>query len=242
MRNLVIDIGNTRVKYGVFVAQQLRHLQRAETISATDIFELMTNHNLTNIIYSSVASSLDSKLAQELGSRYTLVKLNAATPLPIKNEYGTPETLGKDRLAAVVGAKYLYPNTNCLVVDAGTCMTLDILTADGRYLGGNISPGVRMRWRAMHQQTARLPLVDGPGPDTLWGTDTTSALQHGGVLGAALEIEALASRLADEWPHLKVLLTGGDASLLANRIKYRIFVHPNLVLEGLNGILTYANQ
>lgn len=240
MRNLVIDIGNTRVKYGVFLDGQLHHQQQAAQLVASDIFALLTNHSLTNIIYSSVASSLEPELALELDDKYTLVELNAATPLPIVNNYGTPQTLGKDRVAAVVGASQLFPNTNCLVVDAGTCMTLDVLRADGHYLGGNISPGVRMRWRAMHEQTARLPLVTEEGPPTLWGTDTTSALQHGGVLGAALEIEALAHRLAHDWPDLKVLLTGGDTLLLANRIKYRIFVLPNLVLEGLNGILTYA--
>ncbi|MEM1214915.1 MAG: type III pantothenate kinase [Bacteroidota bacterium] len=240
MRNLVIDIGNTRVKYGVFTDGQLVHQQTAATALADDIFALLTNHSLTNIIYSSVATSLDPQLAQDLAAKYRLIELNAATTLPIVNDYATPDTLGKDRLAAVVGAQALFPATNCLVVDAGTCMTLDVLRADGHYLGGNISPGVQMRWRAMHTQTARLPLVTEAGPEALWGTDTQSALQQGGLLGAALEIEALAQRLALDWPDLKVLLTGGDASLLANRIKYRIFVRPNLVLAGLNAVLTYA--
>jgi type III pantothenate kinase len=243
MRNLVIDIGNSRVKYGCFADGVLLASTSEEKIASADIFHLLTNHQLENIIYSSVAAGLDIDLLEQLSANYRVLELTATTTLPIQNAYATPATLGKDRLAAVVGAQDLYPDTNCLIVDAGTCMTLDVLRADGVYLGGNISPGVRMRLKAMHQQTSRLPLVEAFGEENLnWGTSTMTALQNGGLLGAVLEIEALASRLQKNWPRLKILLTGGDANLLAKRIEYEIFVHSNLVLSGLNKILAYNVQ
>lgn len=243
MRNLVIDIGNTRVKYGCFASNELLATEVTNELAATDIFRLLTNHQLENIIYSSVAAGLDATLLTQLTGNYRVLELTAATALPLQNAYATPATLGKDRLAAVVGAQELYPASHCLVVDAGTCMTLDVLRSDGVYLGGNISPGIQMRLKAMHEQTARLPLVELTDEEALnWGTTTISALQNGGILGAALEIEALAHRLRKNWPGLKILLTGGDANILAKRMEYEIFVHSNLVLSGLNKILAYNVQ
>lgn len=243
MRNLVIDIGNSSVKYGCFANGELLETATADGVAASDIFRLLTNHQLKNIIYSSVAAGLDADLLEQLAANYRVSELTATTALPIQNAYATPATLGKDRLAAVVGAWGLYPETYCLVVDAGTCMTLDVLDADGVYRGGNISPGIQMRLKAMHQQTSRLPLVDVTDKVALnWGISTSTALQNGGILGAALEIEALASRLRKNWPNLKILITGGDAILLAKRIEYEIFMHSNLVLSGLNKILAYNVQ
>ncbi|PSR09292.1 MAG: pantothenate kinase [Bacteroidetes bacterium] len=239
MHNLVIDIGNTRVKYGLFSSGVLVDKVVVDQLSLSDILQLATNHRVENIIYSSVSNWLAAPEAAILQNRYRIMELAATTPLPITLGYTTPATLGKDRLAAVVGAWSCYPGQDCLVVDAGTCITTDFLRADGHYLGGNIAPGIRLRLRAMHEFTARLPLVE-PGTWTQnWGTSTTTALQNGGWLGAALEIEALAVRQQREWPDLKVLITGGDAEILAKRIEYKIFVHSNLVLLGLNKILTY---
>lgn len=244
MRNLVIDIGNSRVKYGVFVDDNLQAEAIATGLYEADIFRLATNHGVENIIYSTVAASPDADWVAKMQRHYRVVELTADTPLPIANAYATPATLGKDRLAAVVAAWYLYPGRNCLVVDAGTCMTLDVLHTDpatsrATYLGGNISPGVQMRLQAMHQFTARLPKVAAAALPTDYGNSTETALQNGGVLGAALEIEALAARLMPVWPDLAVILTGGDAELLANRANCKIFVHSNLVLMGLQQILTY---
>lgn len=239
MRNLVIDIGNTRVKYGVFYQDKLVEEQLNTGVQLGDILRLATNHNVENIIYSSVAEEWPVDWTSKLETEYRLWSLNEHTLLPFENDYATPATLGKDRLAAVAGAQYHYPGTNCLVVDAGTCITLDVLRADGVFLGGNISPGIQLRLRAMHEFTARLPLVKPAVNDSLWGTSTLTALQNGGVQGAALEIEALVARLSKQWSGLKVLLTGGDAPLLANSIECEIFVYSNLVLYGLHKILTY---
>lgn len=239
MRNLVIDIGNTRVKYGIFHQDELVEEQLGATVKLEDISRLATNHRVENIIYSSVAEFWPQEWTALLEQNYRVWGLNEHTALPFVNAYATPATLGKDRLAAVAGAQYLYPTSNCLVIDAGTCVTMDILRADATYLGGNISPGVRMRLRAMHEFTARLPLVEPSEAAQIWGTSTTTALQNGGGLGVALEIEALVNRLKKEWPDLKALLTGGDAGFLANSIECEIFVHSNLVLYGLHKILTY---
>lgn len=239
MRNLVIDIGNSRVKYGIFSDDKLRLERTSEQLLRDDIFQLATNHKLENIIYSSVAADLPDDLREGLESNFQLLQLNQQLPLPFVNAYDTPATLGKDRLAAAAGALHWYTGSTCLIVDAGTCITLDVLRADQVFLGGNIAPGVRMRLQAMHEQTARLPLVEPEAPPQIWGTTTTTALQNGAVLGAALEVEALAQRLSRQWPDLKVVLTGGDASLLANSLECKIFVHSNLVLWGLNKILSY---
>lgn len=239
MRNLVIDIGNTRVKYGVFHQNDLVEEQLGATVRLEDISRLATNHRVQNIIYSSVAEFWPQEWTVLLEQNYRVWGLSEQTALPFVNSYATPATLGKDRLAAVAGAQYHYPGSSCLVIDAGTCVTMDLLRADATYLGGNISPGVRMRLSAMHAFTARLPLVEPAKTDQLWGTSTTTALQNGGGLGVALEIEALVARLKRQWPELKVLLTGGDASFLANSIECEIFVHSNLVLYGLHKILTY---
>ena len=239
MRNLVIDIGNSRVKYGVFQDGELQLENRLEEWSADDIFELATNHQAENIIYSTVGRELSVALKAKLNSSFQVFELNQELPLPFVNAYKTPATLGKDRLAAAAGTLHWYPGHHCLIVDAGTCITLDLLQADAVFLGGNIAPGVRMRLRAMHEQTARLPLVEPKATPQIWGTSTETALQNGAVLGAALEIEALAARLQKAWPNMRVVLTGGDAAFLANSLECKIFVHSNLVLWGLNKILTY---
>ena len=166
------------------------------------------------------------------------LRLHHTLRLPFVNAYATPDTLGLDRIAAVAGAAALHPGLPCLVVDAGTCITFDLLTADGVYRGGNISPGVRMRLRAMHEQTAALPLVAPDAAETgLLGVSTETALRKGAQLGASLEIEAFVARCAAEQAGLRVLLTGGDADLLAAPLKTKIFATPHLVLHGLHEIL-----
>lgn len=239
MRNLVIDQGNTKAKYGVFVNDEMKQMVSKDSLTCDDILKLVTNHKIENIIYSSVAQSMTKDDKGRLSEKAFFVELTHELLLPIINTYATPATLGLDRLAAVVGAYTLYPDQACLVVDAGTCMTLDVLNDKKQYLGGNISPGIHMRLKAMHQFTARLPLVDKGKWHKDWGESTQTAMQNGGLLGVCLEIEGLENRLRENWPQLKCLITGGDAETIATRLKRKIFVHTNLVLIGLNKILTY---
>ena len=160
-----------------------------------------------------------------------------SSELPIKIGYATPETLGLDRIAAVVGAVMQCPDKAVLIVDAGTCVTYDLLTADGTFAGGNIAPGIRLRLRAMHEHTGKLPLIDDAGETPEIGFSTETAMRAGAVLGVAYEIEGYIARLNKVYPDLFVFLTGGDALKLAAKIKSRIFVDENLVLTGLNRIL-----
>lgn len=239
MRNLVIDQGNSKVKYGIFADDVMEQMESKEAFSCDEILNLATNQGVENIIYSSVAQTLSQNDKGRLEQQSYFLELTHQLKLPIINDYETPSTLGLDRLAAVVGAYSLFPKQTCLVVDAGTCMTLEVLSDNGTYLGGNISPGVRMRLQSMHQFTARLPLVGIGQWNKNWGISTKTALQNGGLLGACLEIEGLEKRLRQKWPQLKCLITGGDAEVLASQLKCKIFVHTNLVLIGLNKILTY---
>jgi type III pantothenate kinase len=237
---VVIDIGNSRTKVGRFRDGHLLRIDSYAGVPWSEISTALTNPIPDNVIYSSVGPTAPAAWRAELEAGGSKVwELSSALRLPFANRYETPTTLGKDRLAAVAGARALYPGQNCLVIDAGTCITADLLTADGSYLGGNISPGIRMRLRAMHEGTARLPLVEPSAWDGTPGRTTAAALRAGGSGGAALEIEGLRRRWAGDYPRLRVLLTGGDAPLLADMIKSRIFVHPNLVLYGLDQILSY---
>ena len=166
-----------------------------------------------------------------------LVILDENTPLPIKNLYETPATLGKDRLAAAVGARAIFPGKNVLSIDAGTCITYDFLTKDGEYLGGSISPGIRMRFRAMHAFTGRLPLVEPEDFTGLIGKTTAESLLSGVINGVCEEIKGLIARYNEQYEDLTAVITGGDHEYLHNKLKINIFAVPDLVLPGLNEIL-----
>jgi type III pantothenate kinase len=167
------------------------------------------------------------------------IHLDHHTPIPVTNQYATPESLGKDRLAAAVGAFYMFPDSDSLVIDMGTCITVNLLKAGGIFVGGNISPGITMRIKAMHHFTAGLPMADIELPEEYFGTSTISALQNGAIKGAFREIEALINEVKAKDESINVILTGGDAQKFESYSKNKIFVSPNLVLEGLNEILKY---
>ncbi|PHN05681.1 type III pantothenate kinase [Flavilitoribacter nigricans] len=237
--NLTIDIGNTRSKLGLFKDHQLVEQSFWTSYSVEDIISHATNHQVKNIILSTVGKPIEPSWEAKLANHFYYLQLDHQTPLPIKNAYGTPTTLGKDRLAAIVGAWQLYPGENCLVIDAGTCITYDLLDAEGTYRGGNISPGLAMRFRAMHEFTARLPLVASGEIDNAIGQSTETAMRNGGQLGTVLELEGFIRLFSSQFGELRVILTGGDAEFFAKVLKSKIFVNPDLVLRGLNKILTY---
>ncbi|MFQ5447165.1 MAG: type III pantothenate kinase [Saprospiraceae bacterium] len=238
--NLTIDIGNSRTKLGVFSPDELIHREVVASISVRSLQELSYNQNIENVILSSVAS-VPGEVEAFLKSNFFYLPLCTETPLPIRLRYKTPETLGKDRVAAVAGAWHHYPGENCLVIDAGTCITCDVLSAEGEFLGGNIAPGIDMRLKAMHHFTARLPEVSRSGNAVagLLGLTTEDALRNGGQLGALLEMEAFIRACEQYFGPMKVVLTGGDADYFVKNIKTKIFAHPNLVLAGLNKILNH---
>ena len=156
--------------------------------------------------------------------------------------YETPETLGKDRLAAVVGASFLKPGKDILVIDAGTAITYDFINSKKQYLGGNIAPGINLRLRSLHEFTQRLPLVQVNSESPLLGVDTNSALVSGALYGIVFEIDGYISTLKIKYPQLSVFLTGGSTFYFDTKLKSPIFAEKNLVLIGLNRILQYNVQ
>ena len=194
------------------------------------------------VMVSSVAEP-DAALQTMLPQHFQVVELTHRTPLPFKNQYKTPETLGKDRLAGVAGAHFLLPGKNCLVVDCGTCIKYDMLTGDGVYHGGNIAPGARMRIQAMHHFTARLPEVEMRMPDDFTGDSTETALQNGALRGAALEIQGFEQLFAARYGAIQVVLTGGDAAFFQPCLAPKnLTLEPDLTLFGLNHILEYNRR
>ena len=197
---------------------------------------LAANGPFDGIILSTVAKD-SPEFVKILSETAPLVILDENTPLPIKNLYETPATLGKDRLAAAAGAHALFPGKNVLSIDAGTCITYDFLTKDGEYLGGGISPGIRMRFQAMNAFTGKLPLVEPTDFTGLIGKTTAESLLSGVINGVCEEIKGLIARYIEQYEDLTAVITGGDHEYLHNKLKINIFAVPDLVLLGLNEIL-----
>lgn len=237
--NLVVDIGNTLLKLAVFdggrlVAQQCVGELREETFAG-----LLGGARAARAVVASTRG--EAPAIVEAVRRHTdyLLEFTPATPVPIGNAYLTPATLGRDRLAAAVGAATLYPRRNALIVDFGTAVTLDFVSADGVFRGGCISPGMAMRFRALHEYTAALPLCDATDSAELLGRTTDEAVRLGVMNSLAFEIEGYIARMQGEIEDLCVIFTGGDTNFFAKRIKNTIFANCNLVFCGLNRILEY---
>lgn len=169
----------------------------------------------------------------------TFIRFDRNVPVPIINKYATPETLGYDRLADAVGAHVIYPNNPVLVVDFGTAITYDLVTAAGEYLGGNISPGAGIRFRALNEFTRSLPLGKLPDCAGLLGDCTGNAIENGIATGILMETEGYIDALQKKFSGLKTIFTGGDANYFAKRVKNPIFATSDLIFYGLNAILEY---
>jgi type III pantothenate kinase len=237
--NLVVDTGNTLTKLALF---QGAEMQAFTSFPGVDVQRLKhfceSNPLIVNAIISTV-KEYPSEIDSFLKKHFNTVFFGHNTPVPIINNYGSPETLGKDRLAGVIGAKHWMPNSNILVIDAGTAITYDLVTAKGEYLGGGISPGIAMRYKALHTFTGRLPLLDYYGDAELIGNDTASSIHSGVLNGAVAELEGIIKGYQPLYPDLKIILTGGDHNYFDKRLKIKTFAALNLVLEGLNLILNF---
>ncbi len=237
--NLALDIGNTRRKIGLFNGSRLLERKVVTDWTPDELLAYCNQAGVRSIILSSVVA-LGESLQTVLAQSFDLLELTHETRLPFENQYTTPLTLGKDRLAAVAGAQALMPRQHTLVIDCGTCIKYDILTAAGVYLGGNIAPGIQMRARAMHEFTARLPEVELEMPSDFIGNSTKTALQNGAFLGAALEIGGFAGLFQNHLSPLNVILTGGDSSFLKPYLNIQnLTLEPDLTLYGLNNILIF---
>jgi type III pantothenate kinase len=242
--NLVIDIGNSASKAAIFLEGDIVSTTQFDNTSHPGKLELKTflvwigsYPGIQHTIISSVRKS-DEGLKNELEKKGIEVQiLTEKTPIPLVNRYLTPDTLGKDRLAAAVGAHSVFPDKNVLVVDAGTAITIDMITSGAEYLGGNISPGLNMRFRALNEFTDRLPLLKAGEQEQILGDSTESAIRGGVQWGILFEIDEYINRQKIRYPDLEVVLTGGDAILFDKNLKNSIFVDLNLNLKGLHRIL-----
>ena len=238
--NLVIDIGNSRTKVAIFSEKRLVESLSFDVLPVEQLIEIMNWHPGIKCAILSSVSAVDSNLVSFLQSAFPgFLEFNHKTPVPIQNKYRTPETLGLDRLAAAVGASILFPGRDLLVIDAGTAVTFDLIEANGTFAGGNISPGLRSRFRALHEFTRNLPLVDENETWPEIGQTTAEAIKAGVINGMIFEIDGTISLFKNKLPELLPVLTGGDAHFFERRLKNPIFVKFEITLIGLNRILEY---
>ncbi|WMJ72438.1 type III pantothenate kinase [Cytophagaceae bacterium ABcell3] len=231
--NLAIDIGNTKIKAGVFNEGHLLHKETFEDIQKIGF--LINKFNIKKAISASVRKSASINLPQSIQHIY----LSHQLKFPFKIHYKTPETLGTDRIAAVAGALAYAPNRNILVIDAGTCITYDFIDADRNYLGGNISPGINMRFKALHNFTDGLPLLSNNENALLIGQTTEEAISGGVLNGTIFEVAGIINEYHSKFHDVQIIMTGGDAHFFENKLKETIFAVPDLLLSGLNSILKY---
>jgi type III pantothenate kinase len=227
-----VDIGNTRTKWALYDEDKLM-LAEADTFLNTEtVLKIFHLYPEATCILSSTVLPEDT-LLQAFRKFKSFMILGPDTRLPFNNRYATPSTLGLDRMALAAAAACSYPGEDVLVIDTGTCITLDFVDKQANYLGGSIHPGLNMRMKAMHNFTGKLPLVEVSVPEKLMGDSTASCMQVGGVMGAVLELNAMITLYQSRYPGCKVVLTGGDAPLFFSLLKNEIFAFPNFVLTGL---------
>jgi type III pantothenate kinase len=237
--NLCIDQGNTQTKVAIFDDYQLIEKFFFDTSEPSEIEEIIVKFNPSHCILSTVREN-HHDLSELLKKRVSsFIMLTEKTRIPISSNYTSPTTLGKDRLAAVIGASYLQPYHDLLVIDAGTAITYDFINSKNIFIGGNIAPGINMRLRALHEFTSKLPLIEAKAESQLLGVNTEMALNSGAIYGIQFEIDGYIDALKIKYPKLSTFLTGGSAFYFHTNLKNAIFVEPNLVLIGLNRILQY---
>lgn len=236
--NIAIDQGNTSAKIAFFEGKQLVESFRFKSLTKEDILSLLKRFSPDKGIISSVGT-IDKELVTFLKEELPVfIELDEHTPFPISIAYKTPHTLGKDRVAAVIGAYSMQKGKNLLVIDVGTAITYDFIDANGIYHGGNISPGMTSRFKALHQFTKQLPLIDENGDIPEFGYNTETAIRTGVVDGIVREIDSYILEYKKKYKVL-TFLTGGHSFFFDNKLKNSIFADGNLVLKGLNEILIH---
>ena len=249
--NLVIDIGNTLTKTAIFNGKDVASFSSFEKFTLEALKELLSkNISVKNVVLSSVINH-DTNISEFLKSKYFFIVLTHETKIPIENIYQSKQTLGNDRLACAVGANSLFSNQNVLAIDAGTCIKYDFVNAKNQYLGGGISPGIDMRFKALNQFTGKLPLLSYKQFDKLIGENTDESILSGVMNGVAEEVKGIIGRYKQQYPDIKVVFTGGfmkfferffnsaNSGSMENSI---IFADSFLVLKGLNQILVFNEK
>lgn len=236
--NLIIDIGNSSTKFAIFDGKEIKASFRSKEFSCEILEKKLSPYKLEKAIISSVRDTPDYIFDLMTVNIPFVHILKHTSKLPFKIEYETPETLGSDRIAAVAGAYNSFKGENILVIDAGTAITFDFLYGK-RYKGGNISPGLNMRFRALNKFTGKLPLVNQPSEYSFPGQNTADAIASGVITGVTYEINEYIRTFEKKHTEFKVILTGGDSGYLKDKIDYKIIYMPDIVIEGLNYILEY---
>ena len=240
---LAIDVGNTQIKLAVFEHHTLIH---KEIIAYNDWLIAVKNNlkkfsKIENIVVASVGK-LNKEDFLELNSNVKIYFITKESKFPFQNLYATPNTLGIDRMVLAAGAVLQFPNKKRLVIDTGTCITYDFIDENDNYLGGAISPGIRLRYESLHNYTSKLPLLTKENPDNIIGNSTNQSIHSGVVNGVAMEIDGFINNSFGENDNFIIILTGGDAEFLADRLKNTIFANSNFLLESLNQTFQYNHK
>ena len=241
--NLVIDVGNTSIKIGVFEEVSMIHKETLKPENFLSVIkEIKNDYALISQALLSSVSYLKEEDVCFIEQLFPTTILNHMVRMPFKNKYRTPTTLGVDRLALVVAAVCQFPAKDVLIIDAGTCITYDFKNRQEEYLGGAIAPGLRLRYKSLNNFTSKLPLLTSEAPKHHIGDSTNQAIHSGIVNGVLYEIEGTITEYCNTYTDLTVILTGGDAHFLSKRLKNSIFATSNFLLEGLNHILAFNNS
>ncbi|MDK2771755.1 MAG: type III pantothenate kinase [Flavobacterium sp.] len=240
---LTLDVGNTFFKCAVFEDNSI--LEKVVFEKENAIFELKKILKKFSSISTCVSSSVGKIGSEEkefIKSQVSFIEIERDFPFPFVNKYSTPDTLGIDRIVLVSGASILYPKKNVLIIDAGTCITYDLLTDTNEYYGGAISPGIAIRYKSLNNYTAKLPLLEKETPNSYIGNSTNNAIHSGIVNGVLYEIDGFISQYQVNFQDLTIILTGGDADFLAKSLKSAIFANSNFLLESLNALFRYSKN
>lgn len=240
---LIIDIGNTRTKFAIFQENKLLDLQIFDGPEFVFLEKILQTFPKIDASVLSSVRNYSAEFDDALGRRGFYLKLDESTRLPFKNMYKTPHSLGKDRLAIVAGAKARFPGKNVLAVVAGTTITYDVINQYNEYFGGAISPGIMMRFKALHTFTEKLPLIKPVEREiSMIGDSTETAILSGVMNGLVAEVDGVIDEYRNQFNDLKVILGGGDYKYFDKRLKNNIFAAPNIVLEGLKEILSFNEE
>jgi len=241
--NLIVDVGNTYVKFAVYKRNNLECKTSFELPEFKKQYKNLKKKypTIKRAIVSSVGR-LSKKQLETIEEDLEVLELSHELKVPFKNSYKTPKTLGVDRIALVSASVDQFPDRNVLIIDAGTCITYDFKTNKNEYLGGAISPGVTLRYKALNNLTANLPLLVTSQPKSIIGDSTEESIHSGVIIGVLKEIDGLVEYYKENHQDLTVILTGGDANFLSNQLKNSIFANSNFLLEGLNFLLDYNTK
>ncbi len=237
--NLTIDIGNSRIKWARFESREVVESGMTPESDVKSLQQLIEFYSSDSITISSVVS-LDCTFI-EFCNHHNVLMVNSNTPISIVNNYSTPKTLGIDRLCAAIGARSLFPETDVLSIDIGTCIKYEYVSKAGIYEGGNIAPGLLMRFNALNNYTSKLPNLSPRHTNGPIGKSTEEAIRLGVQQGMLFEMQAMISTMQTLHPGLKTVATGGDLPFFVNELKTHIFADLLLVLRGINEIYLHNN-